>query len=222
MFIIISLNFVLIFQASCTNNLPSFQGDYPPEFSQTIHKDQINDLLVSHYDRRGRLNVCRFSLNRVDDYSANPHDVANIEAHVHLYVRAKATINKGYQCWLSYTTNTKICEFNANTNHYHDRLNYYRKAMLRYHAINRNNCENYVRHLPNSHLSRTVKPKPTAFHTDSDQQVKFKEKFKHLLLIKISMEFGSRAHNSSEKHGYQKLHKINIHCMKHNQKLNVF
>ena len=90
--------------------------------------------------------------------------------HMFIYVRAKATIIKGYQCGLSYTTNTKICEFNANTNHYHDRLNYYQKAMLRYHAISRNNCENYVRHLPNSHLSRTVKPKPTAFHTDSDQQ----------------------------------------------------
>ena len=82
-------------------------------------------LLVNHYDCRQRFNVRRFSLNRVDDCSSNPLDVANSKARVDLNIRAKATTDTGNQCSLSNTKDAKVCRFNANTNHYHDRQSYY-------------------------------------------------------------------------------------------------
>ena len=114
MFQFIFLKFFPIFQPSSSIKLPSLHVDHPPEFPKTIHQDQISDLLVNHYDCREHPNVSRFSFNRVDDCCANPQDVANNEARVDLYIRAKTTTITGYQCSLSYTKVTKVCGYNAN------------------------------------------------------------------------------------------------------------
>ena len=87
----------LIFQLPSTKKLSSLDAAQPPEFSETIHRDQINDLLVSHYNCRERLIVRRFSFNQVDDCSANALDVANNKARVHQYIRARSTTITGYQ-----------------------------------------------------------------------------------------------------------------------------
>ena len=116
----------------------------------------------------------RSSLIRVDDGSPNAQDVAIIKTRVGLYIGAKAATSTGYQCLLSYTKDTKICGFNANTNHYHDSQTKYQKTMLRYHAVSCNDRQNHVRHLldlATKQFNRTFETlKPIAFLKDSDQQ----------------------------------------------------
>ena len=113
--------------------------------TEPINQDHINDLLVSHYDCRERLNVRRFSLNRVDDCSTAPHDLENNKAFVTLYVRAKATTIKGYKCSLTYTKSKRICGYDDDTNHYHDRQSFYQNTMVRYFALNHHECQNNIR-----------------------------------------------------------------------------
>ena len=76
--------------------------------THTVIQDQINNILVIHYYCRERLNVRRFNLNRLDECSTNPHDVAYSKPRVDLFIRAKATTVLAYQCSLSYTKTTKI------------------------------------------------------------------------------------------------------------------
>ena len=162
-----------MFQLSSYNKLPSLHANHPPDFSKTTHPHQINDLQVSYYDCRERLNVRHDSCNRVDDFSANPHDIANNKSRVDPYIRAKATINTGYHFSLLYTKDAKICGYNANTNHYHDRRKFYQIAMLRYHAVSHNDCQNHVLflHFRKKQFNTTAEPpKPIAFLTDSDQR----------------------------------------------------
>ena len=77
MFKIVLPNVFLNFLPSSTNKLASLHAHHLPEFSETIHQDQVNFLLVRLNDCRERVSVCRFSRNRVEDCSANRHDVAN-------------------------------------------------------------------------------------------------------------------------------------------------
>ena len=60
MFKITLINFFLVFEHSSTNKLPFPHDDHPPDFPQTIHQVQINDLRVGHNECRERLNVCCF------------------------------------------------------------------------------------------------------------------------------------------------------------------
>ena len=96
--------------------------------------------------------------------------------------------------------------------------------MLRYDAVSGNGCQNHLVIfwiLPvNSlaELSKLLYQLPLLhIPINKNQLVKFKANFKPLLSINISVEFGSTTHNPSIKHGYQKLHRINIHGVKHNQ-----
>ena len=173
MFKFILLNFFRFFCPLPPRNNHLFTSFHPLEFSETIQQDKNNDLLVSHYDCGEHLDERRFSFYRVDDCSANPHDVANNKARVDVYIRAKATTIAGYQCPLLYTKDTKGCGYNANLKHYPDRRSSYQNTMLRYQAVSHKGCENHNRYLSdlhNKYLNRTVEhPKSIAFLTDSDQ-----------------------------------------------------
>ena len=74
--------------------------------------------MVSQNDGRGLLNVRRFSLKIVDDFSTQPHDVANNKARFDLFIRAQATTIKAHQCSLPCTTTTENCEYYTINNHY--------------------------------------------------------------------------------------------------------
>ena len=52
-------------------------------YSETLSEDNVNpSLLVHHYDCRERLNVRRFSLNRVDNCHISQNDIETSPANV--------------------------------------------------------------------------------------------------------------------------------------------
>ena len=101
---------------------------------QPLDPEQINSkLLVSHYDCRERLNVRRFSLNRVDSCHISQNNVETTPTNVEIHIRAKAVEISAFQCKLTFTKTRRWCGYDRDTNHYHDRASFYSNQMARYH-----------------------------------------------------------------------------------------
>ena len=111
MFKIIILQLFLVLQFPLLNDEPL------EDQTHSVNEDHINDFLAMQYFFRERLNVRRFNLNRLDDCSTNPHEVAYNKPRVALFIRAKATTVLAYECSLSYPKTTKIYVYNTKTNH---------------------------------------------------------------------------------------------------------
>ena len=82
---------IIILQLFLALQFPLLNDEPLEDQTHTVNQDQINDFLAIHYYCRERLNVRRFNLNRLDDCSTNPHDVAHNKPRVDSFIRAKAT-----------------------------------------------------------------------------------------------------------------------------------
>ena len=97
-------------------------------------------LLFHHYDCRARLNVRRFSLNRVDNCHISQNDIESTPANVEIHLRAKAIDISAYKCKLTYQQTKRICGYDSDTNHFHDRVSFYSNQMSQHHTIDQHEC----------------------------------------------------------------------------------
>ena len=125
------------------SNILAIQNSAPEPIDQT----RVTDLLVTHYDCRDRLNLRKFSLNRVDDCTISPSELSTNKAYASLYVRAKATEITAYKCTLQYSRTLFYCGFDEDTNHYHDRTSFYSNSLTRNHAVHETDCQAHVHYI---------------------------------------------------------------------------
>ena len=123
--------------------------------------------------------------------------------------------------FFSYTKTTKNCGYNTNTNHYHDRQSNCQNTMVRFDAVNTNDCRIHVRYLLEiSELKRNRSfepPQLIAFITDLYQQLTssvFKIRCKLRHWMKIFMVYRLTALNLTIYHGFQALLKNKSRCVK--------
>ena len=87
-----------------------FQDEPLTNQTHIVDRDQIGNILE-------RLNVRRFSSDRIEVSCTISYDIAIKKARVGLFIRAKATTVTAYQCFFSFKETTKFCRKNTNTNY---------------------------------------------------------------------------------------------------------
>ena len=153
----------------------------------TLKTDNINtNLLVNHYDCRERLNLRRFSLNRVDNCHISQSNIETSPATVEIYIRAKALDISAHKCTLTYTRQRKICGYDSDTNHYYDRDSFYSNQMARHHIVDQHECKNLILHIKNP--TNTTKPPSISLLPDRHLQDRLEKTFGSISTSKFDTE----------------------------------